>query len=164
MNTVTRTLLLAVTLIFAGTAFAEGHGKDRRDHRGPPGMAMPAIEHLTRAFRHLDLSEEQKESIRTELKSMREEIKPLMKQMHESRKDLHGQITAESYDADAVAEMATLQGNLTAQITTITSGAAAGLLAQLTDEQRLELEAMGEKRRGHLKQRKERKKERPDGS
>ena len=147
MNIVTRTVLLATTLIFAGAALAGGQGQDRRGNHDARGMALPAIEHLTRAFRHLDLTEEQREGIHADLKAMREDIKPLMKQVHESRRELHGLITADSYDTEAVAELATEQGNLTAEITMIASGAASALLAQLTDEQRSELEAMGEKRR-----------------
>jgi Spy/CpxP family protein refolding chaperone len=167
MDTAFKTLLLAFTLMLAGTAYAghpghPGHpGHDRRDYRGPAEFGLPAITHLTRAFRHLGLSEDQRQAIHADLQAMREEIRPLVRQFHASRRALHEQIMAEGFDEEAVAALAAEQGKLTAEITTIVSGTAAAMLAQLTDEQRSELQALAEKRRARHEARME---HRPPGS
>ncbi len=146
MKTLTRTLMLAAALLFAGASWADHHGHDRKGHRDAPDIGgLPAIQHLTRAFRHLDLDEGQKEAIHEELKAMREAVRPLVKQVMESRRELHGLITALDFDEEAVAALASEQGDLTAEITLIVAGAASTALAQLTDEQRSELQALRDK-------------------
>ena len=143
-------LLIAVLLLAASTAFAErGPRHDRMNQRPGGEFGTQVIEHLTRAIRQLDLSDEQRESIRSDLKGLKESLQPTIKELHQGRKELHGLVTADSYDADAVSAIAENQGDLVAEITTIASGAAAGVLAQLSDEQRAELMAMGEERRAH---------------
>ena len=108
MKTFTRMILLAMALAFAGASWADHHGMDRKGHRSAPDIGgLPAIQHLTRAFRHLDLDEVQKEAIHGELKAMREAVKPLVRQVHESRRELHGLITAFEFDEAAVAEAVT---------------------------------------------------------
>jgi Spy/CpxP family protein refolding chaperone len=152
-------LLFTIPLLIAGLALAADHGKERRGHRGGPDMALPGVSHLTRAMRHLDLAAEQKEAIHADFKAMREQLRPIMKQAHESRRALHGLITAQPYDADAVAELAAKHGNLTADITRIAAATAAGVLAKLNDQQRAKLEAMGERRREKMAERLERRKQ-----
>lgn len=169
MSIMFKTFLVAAVLAIAGTAIAHEQDRDHdrnrdRDRSGQHDratMGLPAIEHLVRAFRHLDLDEGQKETIHVELKAMRETIHPLMKQTHESRRELHELITAVEYDEEAVSALATEQGNLTAEITMIVGSTASTVLAQLTDEQRSELEAMGEKRRAKREERREHGKEKP---
>ena len=158
-------LLMAVILLAASTASAErGPSHDRMNQRPGGEFGTQVIEHLTRAIRRLDLSDEQRESIRNDLKGLRTSLKPTIKELHQGRKELHGLVTADSYDADAVAAIAEHQGDLVAEISTIASGVAAGVLAQLSDQQRAELMAMGEERRthrdGHREKMKAHKKER----
>jgi Spy/CpxP family protein refolding chaperone len=142
-------LFLAVSL-FAGSILAAERGPrhDRMQHRSGE-MGTQVIEHLGKAVRRLDLSEEQKESIHADIKGLKESIRPLVKELHQGRKELHGLITGTEYDAEAVAAIADKQGSLTAEITRVASGTAAAVLAQLTDEQRAELVAMGEARQAH---------------
>lgn len=164
MKTLTRTLLFTIALIFAGTALAKEHGQDRRGSHGAPGLALPVVEHLTKALRRLELTAEQKKAAHAELKAMREQIRPLMLKMRENRKSLHELISAETYDSDAVAEAAAAQGSLTAEITRIAGGTAAAVLAKLTAEQRTRLAAMGERAREKRAERLERHREPETGT
>ncbi len=157
--------LLLTGLLLAGNSVAGEHGthQDRMHQRGGPGgpgMAAPVIQHLTRAIRHLDLSAEQEESIHADLQGLRGTLTPLVMELHEAKRELMGLITASEYDADAVAINAEKQGNLTAEITMIASDAASAVLAQLSEEQRAELKAMGEERRARREGHRERAKER----
>ena len=151
MNKQIKFCLLLTGLLLAGNSIAGDHGpgQDRMHQRSGPGMATPIIQHLARAIRRLDLSDDQKDSIHAEFKGLKSTLKPLVQELHESKKDLHGLITASEYDAEAVAINAERQGSLMAEITIIASEVAAAVLAQLSDAQRAELEAMGEDRRGH---------------
>ncbi len=154
-------LLMAALLLAASTAAAErGPRHDRMNQRGGGPMGAQMIKHLTRAIRQLDLSDEQRESIRTDLKGLKESLRPLIKELHQGRKELHGLVTADSYDAGAVAALAEQQGKLSAEITTLANGAAAAVLAQLSDKQRAEMKAMGEERRAHRAGHREKKKAR----
>ncbi len=151
MNKQIKFCLLLTGLLLAGNSIAGDHGpdQDRMHQRGGPGMATPIIQHLARAIRRLDLSDDQKDSIHAEFKGLKSTLKPLVQELHESKKDLHGLITASEYDAEAVAINAERQGSLTTEITIIASEVASAVLAQLSDAQRAELEAMGEERRAH---------------
>ena len=156
MNQQIKFCLLLSGLLLAGNCVAGERDpyQDRMHQRGGPGgpgMAASSIQHLTRAIRRLDLSDEQKESIHADLEGLRGSLKPLVGELHEAKKALRDLITASEYDADAVASNAELQGHLTAQITMITSEAASAVLAQLSEEQRAQLKAMGEDRMSHRK-------------
>jgi Spy/CpxP family protein refolding chaperone len=160
MNFKSKLLVLITCLALAGGAFARDHGP--RPDRGHLGMGAELVSHLTRALRRLDLSEDQKEIIHADLQDLRESMKPLVRDLRQNRKALHEQITAADYDANAVTELATRQGSITAEMTIIASEVAAGVLASLTDEQRAELKAMAETRRAHRKAHRDLKNERRD--
>lgn len=158
MNTKYRVIAACAALLLAGAAMAGDRGP--RHDRGPMGMGAEVIEHFARALRQLDLSEDQKTAIHEDLRGLRESVRPLVHEMFETRKALHQQITADAYDSDAVAELATRQGSISAEITIIASEVAAGVLAQLTDEQRAELHALAEARRAHREAHRELKRQR----
>ena len=165
MNNRIKFYLLLTGLLLAGNSVSGEHGthQDRMHQRGGPGgpgMAAPVIQHLTRAIRRLDLSSEQEEFIRADLEGLRGTLKPLLMELHEAKRELMGLITASEYDAEAVAINAEQQGILTAEITIITSDAASAVLAQLNEEQRAELKALGEERRARSEEHRERAKER----
>lgn len=142
-------LTLAAGLAVAGAASAADRGPrmDRQEHRGGQEFGLQVIQHLGKAIRRLDLSEEQRVAIHDEFGVFKETVKPLVHEFHSGRKGLHGVITADAFDADAAAEIAEQQGQLTTEITMLVSEAAAAVLAHLSDEQRAELQAMGEERR-----------------
>jgi len=146
--------MLTAFLLAGNTLAAErGQHSERMHARGGPDMGMQmgmqVIQHLTKAIRRLDLSEEQKTAVRAEFSGMKEDLRPLIRQLHEGRKELRGVIISEQYDADAVAAIAEQQGTLTAEITVLVSEIASSVLARLTDEQRADLQAMGDTRREH---------------
>lgn len=143
-------IVLAGVLLMASASAADRGPHHDRAHPGM-GMGPEVMHHLFKAMHRLDVSEEQKTAIHTELSGLRESIEPLMLELRESRKALHEQITADTYDADAVAEIAARQGNLTTEMTIIASQTASDVLAQLSDEQRTELKAMGAAHRAHRK-------------
>ena len=171
-------IALLAGLLIAGSTLAgeRGRGMDRHHQRGGPDIGMQVMEHLGKAIRRLDLSEDQKTTIRGEFGGFRETVAPLVKEMHEGRMNLREIIAEGEYDPDAAAEIAEQQGRLTTEITLLVSETVAGVLAQLDDEQRTELQAMGEERRarkedrrGQFKARREeyrdaRSREDPDGN
>jgi len=119
--------------------------KGRHHQRG--GQSMQGVEKLMRAIKQLDLDEAQKDSTRAIMQTLRQdqrEITQEIKAGHEQLKDL---IKAETYDEEAVAALAEREGLLVAERLIITSKAMSEIYGLLTDEQRLELEAMAEKRK-----------------
>lgn len=164
MNIKSKLLIVIASLTLATATFAGDRGP--RHDRGHTGMGAEVIERVAKAVRQLDLSEEQKTAIHAELQAMRTSLKPLVREMHETRKALHEQITADQYDAEAVAAIAARQGSLTSDMTIIASEAAASVLSQLNDEQRAELQAMAETHRAHRKAHRDmdkHRRDRPDG-
>ncbi len=151
MNYRIKLVLILTAFLLAGNTLAAERGQhsERMHARGGPDIGMQVIQHLTKAIRRLDLSEEQKTAVRAEFSGMKEDLRPLIRQLHEGRKELRGVIISEQYDADAVAAIAEQQGTLTAEITVLVSEIASSVLARLTDEQRADLQDMGGTRREH---------------
>ncbi len=147
MKLFNKTILITVVLMSATLAFAHETGLGPGDS-GPRSLQkMPMVEHLIRAVRRLDLSDDQKESIRNIMWDMKTEIGPVMADMKAGREQLKELIKAEEYDQGAVAELAGKEGDLAAERMIITSRALADALATLTDEQRAQLEEMEAQRR-----------------
>jgi len=156
-------IVLAGVLLMASASAADRGPHHDRAHPGM-GMGTEVMQHLFQAMHRLDLSEEQKTAIHADLSGLKETMQPLMLELQESRKALHEQITADTYDAEAVAGIAARQGSLTAEMTVIASEAASGVFAQLSDEQRAELKAMGTAYRVHRKDHMEMMKKRREGA
>jgi len=142
------TIFLSVALLaLAGTALAQGpeHFRDGPHHgRGMPGM--PVVDMTMRAVMHLDLSDEQRDSIKDIMKSLKTEDRQLMKEMKSGHAQLKELIKADTFDETAVAEIAGKEGDLTAERLVLASRAMSQVYAQLTDDQRAELQAMAEER------------------
>lgn len=142
------TLLLAVT----STALAQDSvadsptaaQKSRHHHRG--NQSMPAVERMMRGIRHLDLSDEQKAGIKGIMQGLRAQERPLVKEMKSGHEQLKELIKAENFDEQAVASLAEKEGALAAERLIIASRAMSAVYAQLTDEQRAELETMAAER------------------
>lgn len=118
--------------------------KGRHHQRG--GQPMQGVEKLMRAIRHLDLDEEQKDSTRAIMQTLRQDQREIMKEMKAGHGQLKELIKAEVYDEEAVAAVAEREGLLVAERLIITSKAMSEVYGLLTDEQRLELEAMAAER------------------
>jgi len=151
-NTMTGTILTTLLLALMGTALAQDPAADPANHpqksrhhqRGNP--SMPAVESMMRGIRHLDLSDEQKTSIKGIMQGLRAEERPLAKEMKSGHEQLKALIKAENFDEQAVAALAENEGALTAERLIIASRAMSAVYAQLTDEQRAELESMAAER------------------
>lgn len=155
----TRILIMTCAILAASAAAAAGGHDDRR---GPPGPdragieGVEAVRHLGRALRRLDLDEEQRTALRSEMTGMRETLKPLMTEFHANRKAMRELVLEDDYDQQEAEAIAERQGTLTAEITLLTSGTVSRMLGQLTDEQRAELDAMREDRMAHRAEMKDR--------
>lgn len=136
----TSILLAGSGVVLAGDGYG-GHGhKGQRGQRGEP--FMPLTNGIMRAIKHLDLSEDQKESIHATMQAMKAEIRPVMDEMKAGHLQLKELIKADGFDEKAVADLAAKEGDLAAERILITSRALSDVYAQLTDEQRIELEEM----------------------
>jgi protein CpxP len=151
-NMLAGTILTTALLAFMGTALAQdpvadsaNYAKKSRHHqRG--NQSMPAVERMMRGIRHLDLSDEQKAGIKVIMKDLKAQERPLTKEMKSGHEQLKELIKAESFDEQAVAALAENVGALSTERLIIASRAMSAVYAQLTEEQRAELESMATKR------------------
>ena len=118
--------------------------KGRHHQRG--GQPMQGVEKLMRAIRHLDLNDEQKDSTRAIMQTLRQDQREIMREMKAGHQQLKELIKAEIYDEEAVAALAEREGLLVAERLIITSKAMSEVYGLLTDEQRMELEEMAAER------------------
>jgi Spy/CpxP family protein refolding chaperone len=164
MKKTTLTLILAAVFLFTSNVSAQQRQGQNQRHKGP-GMDAPVVQQLVRAIhRNLDLSEEQKAEIRTIMQNLKFEMQPLMEESRASKKALHAEVMADEYNEPAVAAIAGRQGELATEKIMITSRHVANILAQLTDDQRAELEALKEEHRARRAEHRDRKPEnRNDG-
>jgi len=152
MNKLLTAIFTSVLLAVSAAALAgESHGDQGK--KGPRNQhstqGMPVIENLMRAIRHLDLSDEQRESVRTVMQDLKTEVRPIMAETKTNHTQLKELIKADKFDEDAVAELAAKEGELAAERTVLASRAMSDVFSFLTDEQRAELDEMAAKRMGH---------------
>jgi len=156
--TVLTTLLLATT----GTALA-GNPLDSHSRKGPHNQRgdhmMPVVGSMMRAVRHLDLSDEQEESIRAIMKDLKKQMRPLTAEAKDGHEQLKDLIKADVYDESAVAALAENEGALATERLIVTSRAMSEVYGQLTDEQRAELETMASERAARRAERRNRRSE-----
>ena len=149
MNTLLKSILAATFLMSAGTTFAQDSdfkpGKPgQRSQRGMQGM--PVVDHMMRAIRSLDISDEQQTDIRAVMQELKTEVMPIMEEMQDGQLQLRELIKADEYDEGAVAELAAREGDLAAERMVISSRALSEVYGYLTKEQRVELEEMAAQR------------------
>jgi Spy/CpxP family protein refolding chaperone len=170
MNKLIITIVSAIVLAASGAAMAQDFSdnpgaygekgrKGQRSHRGM--QQMPIAGQVMRAIQRLDLSDEQKQSIKAVQKLHKAEMHPIMLEMKAGHEQLKELIKAESYDADAVAAVAEKEGNLAAERIVLAGQALSQVFAILTDEQRAQLETMAVERQ---KRRQEKRQERAAGT
>jgi protein CpxP len=148
-NTISRTILSTLLICFMGTALAQDPTAEptRKGHKQQRGnQAMPVAASMMRAIRHLDLSDEQKTDIKVIMKDLKVEERQLTRGTKPGQEQLKELIKADSFDEEAVAALAEQEGALAAERLIITSRALSEVYAQLTDEQRAELETMATQR------------------
>jgi Spy/CpxP family protein refolding chaperone len=151
MNKIIISILSALLLTATGTTLAQesyGEREKKGQHQQRGMQAMPMIDKLSRAIRRLDLDDEQKESIKAVMRTMKEEVRPIMELSKAGHHELMQLIKADTYDAQAVAALAEEEGNLAAERMIISSRAISDVFSLLTDEQRNQLETMSAEHRG----------------
>ena len=152
INIISGTLLATLLLAFMGTALAQDPVADPQDtakksrHHQRGNQPMPVVERMMRGIRHLDLSDEQKTSIKGIMQDLKAEERPLVREMKSGHTQLKELIKSDIFDEQAVASLAEKEGALSAERLIIASRAMSAVYAQLTDEQRAELEAMAAER------------------
>jgi protein CpxP len=148
-NMISRTILATLLICFMGTTLAQDPVAEptRKGHKQQRGnQAMPAVAGMMRAVRHLDLSDDQKADIKVIMQELKVEERQLTKEIKLGHEQLKELIKANSFDEEAVAAVADQEGALAAERLIITSRAMSEVYAQLTDEQRAELETMSTER------------------
>ena len=164
-NMITGTIFTTLLLAFTGTALAQetvadpANASKKSRHNQRSEQSMPVDGNMMRAIRHLDLSDEQKASIKGIMRGLKTEERPLVKEMKSGHEQLKELIKAENFDEQAVVALAEKEGALAAERLIIASRAMSEVYGQLTDEQRLELETMAAERAA---KRAEKRQKRPD--
>lgn len=149
--TIVSTILLtassaAMAQDFSGEPGAYGE-QSRKGQRSQRGMQqMPIAGQVMRAIHRLDLSDEQKQSIKGVMKLHKAEVHPIMLEMKAGHEQLKELVKAESYDTDAVAAVADKEGDLAAERIKLAGQALSQVFALLTDEQRAQLDTMAAER------------------
>lgn len=143
MKTRNLIILQVATILVVGSAFAiAGPGKSRGglrgwgecpgDGRGPLGGFGP----LGGILRHLDLSQEQRDSIRAILEAERDTLQALRQQLRDNRQAFRDAHPPTEFDEAAVRAQAEKQGKLHTELAVVMARTRAKALAVLTPEQR----------------------------
>ena len=134
--------ILAGTIGIAGLAQACGGpgGNSRGDYEGRGGDRMMHV------LKKLDLSDEQRDSMRTIKRDSRDKMQSKRDQMSDIRQALHKQASADTYDAEKVRELANSKAALIADITVQRIETMRKVRQQLTAEQLKEFDEMKDRR------------------
>lgn len=162
MNKFMTTLFTSALLIAAGSALAQDHGdrgKGGKHQRGG-SEGSTIVEQFTRELRQLDLSDEQKDNVKGIMQDLRTQSKSISDDLRDNQMALKDVIQADSWDENGAAQLAAIEGDLTAQRTLMTTKALAGIYAQLNTEQRAELAAKAEQRMERRAEKREEREER----
>lgn len=126
-----------------GPGWGKGRNFRQSDRMGPGGLL--GMQFNLRGLWRLDLSDTQKEQIRSLFEGTREETRGLMEELKDVRSQLNGLPLDESFDAAVLEGLAQQQGALTAQLTVASKHLQHEVYLLLTEEQRAELEQMEQK-------------------
>lgn len=163
MNKLIATVFAGVMLVAVGSVTAgdrsDGPGKHGKNHqRGPEGSMM--IERFQHELRQLDLSDEQKASVKVIMSDLREQSRLIREERKDNQFLLKDLIKADTWDEAAAAQLAATEGDLSAQSTLLTSKALSDIYSQLTVDQKAELAANVEDRKERREAKREAHKER----
>jgi len=128
-------VLIAAALLFGGLAIANPHNK----HKGAKNPLM-------RALHQLDLSEQQRQDVKKIMKSSKGQRKTLGKQLAQGKSKMAALIDTDKPDSAAIDALATEQSQLVKQLILYKADLFSHIRAVLTDEQRVKLGKMREKR------------------
>lgn len=155
MNKLTQSLLLgsviAIGVTSAGVAFA-GHGKGEGCSHGKHmkmGKGDYDGEHrLERMTKKLDLSEEQRQQIRTVFDANQAERQALHDNMQQNRETLRKLMASENPAEADIRAIADTQGQLKADMIMMRTQTKLAIQAVLTDEQKAKMQRMRDKHQG----------------
>lgn len=139
------TVLLWLSLVLCASGASAQAGMFERGFGPPDRMGMSG--RLDFLIEELSLSDTQVAEIEALQSQARDQLRPLMEQMRDNRRALR-QVSGPNYDADSVESLAVVQGELAAALIVEKEATKARLLEVLTPEQRDELIALLEERRG----------------
>jgi Spy/CpxP family protein refolding chaperone len=145
MNQIRKTLLLTAMLTVTPMAMA---GPGHAGHGGPgPGDSTSQLaREMAGAIKRLDLSEEQETAIRALFSDNRETLKAHGQASREVRDEIRELLGAERLDEDALAALATREGELAEERVILMTTLASQVHAELTEAQRAELAQMRDDR------------------
>ena len=137
--------VLAGTIGIAGAAQAFGGngGGDRCNYKGEHRG-----DRMMHVLKKLDLSDEQRQSVREIKKENLEQMKASRQQMMEVRKELREASSADNYDASKIRELADKKAKLMADMTVKRVEIMQRIRSELTPEQQKEFAEMKEHRSG----------------
>ena len=130
-----------------------GHGRGMM-HPGGPGAGGPSG--LRMALRNLNLSDSQREEIRTIFEAGRGQVEANHQQMRALGAELHEQIATDPYDEDAVRAKAAAVAAFQVEMAVLRARRSGEIRGLLTPEQLDELQQMKERRESFRDQRRER--------
>lgn len=144
MNKLMITVMTALLLAASGIGYAKDFkpGANPKGERHHPGSPPDPMDRFIDSVRRLDLSDDQKEFVWSTMHTLKGDIHAVERDSRNSRQQLKDLVMAETYDKKAVAALARQEGDRAAQRIILTSEAMSRVLAQLTKEQRTELETM----------------------
>jgi|SRR5579864_3257266 len=133
---------LAAGMLFAQTpappAQGSAPGQQRQWHRGPM---------LDRMASELNLTDDQKQQVKSILDSARQSAQPVAQQLRQDRQALRDAVQSGKSDAN-IDQLSGDVGNLTGQLTAIHTKAFAKIYALLTPDQRTKAQALHDRMRG----------------
>ncbi len=141
--------LLVFVLLFAGMSSVQAQ-QDRR-----PGAGHNVKERILRIADKLEFSDEQRAETRELLQGTFADLQQIRGEMRANKETMKTMVEASGYDADAVAELSRVQGELFAQQLAIGISTRAAFNNILTDDQKARLEefkAQREDRREFLRE------------
>jgi len=159
INKLIITIISVLMLSVAGAAVAQNPDGDfgdrgKRQQKGPKGN--PFMEQAMRGIKSLDLSAEQRTSIRSIMQTLKADSASIIDETRASHMQLRALVTAENYDATAVEVLAKKEGELATERMILSSRALSEVYAELTTEQRAELDAKAAERMARRAERGER--------
>ncbi len=150
MKTFTRTVLFTALLGAAAPVLA---GPEHPGHGPRGGGEAGFARHLAHTVQRLDLSDAQTEAVKAIFEANKEDLKANFEAGRTLREELQALLDADSLDEAALADIAEREGDLAEERILLTGSVAAQVMAELTDEQKVELQALRAERQDRRRER-----------
>lgn len=151
LNRLTRTALFTALLAVSGAALA---GPEHPHHaRGSHDGSFDPGRQLAGAIQRLELSAVQEAAIQAIFEDNREDLQANRFASRELKGEIQAVLQADTLDEEALAALASREGDLAEERVLLAGTMISDLLAELDDAQRAELQAMQEERRERRRER-----------